>query len=165
MASALKLPPLTPRSQIAASVGHAELPTTRSNFGHRATSATANGGRFQSVRTARAQGEVYIHEHDHGMLSPHPSTSTLTTPRALQRGEVGGRRNAALRVAEYRAKHPFAVREPQPERVPAVRLWMLSDDFRKQSPRRKRISPGSRAPFIGPLLTSTSQVFTGAAPV
>ena len=40
------------------------------------------------------------------------------------------------------------VREPQPERVPAVRLWMLSDDFRKQSPSLGRIIHWKIKPFV-----------------
>ena len=69
--------------------------------------------------------------------------------------------NAAKRIAHYRKEHLFPVREPYAERAPALPLWHLSDDFRKQSPRRKHLSPGTRAPFIGPLITSTAQVFDG----
>lgn len=158
MATALKLPPLSPRADVSPSAHDEELPTLRTEWGHRGTDVFLNSGRFQSVRTARAQGEVYIHEHDHGAVPR--SDEHRFSPREL-RGEVKGRSDAARRITEYRSRHAHPVREPQAEREPAVRLWMLSDEFRKQSPRRKRISPGTRAPFIGPLITSTAQVLHG----
>ena len=111
---------------------------------------------------------MYIHEHDHGSVVGLSQTSSLrsfwATPprsppksprelRALQ-GEVLGRTDASKRIAEYRSKHPFPVREPYPERTPALELFRLSSEFLKKSPRRQRFSPGSRPlehPFLQPL--------------
>jgi len=67
----------------------------------------------------------------------------------VKRGEVAPRAAAARRIAEYRKTHLFPVREPVNERDPAVPLYFLSEEFRTKSPRRKRISPGTRAPFFG----------------
>ena len=108
---------------------------------------------------------MYIHEHDHGSVVGLSQASSLrsffgATPprspreqRALQ-GEVLGRTNAAKRITEYRSKHAFPVREPYPERNPALELFRLSSEFLKKSPRRQRYSPGSRPlahPFLQPL--------------
>ena len=157
MATALKLPRIdySPRNMEQEErmpsmhgVPHAQHIFGRPH-GKRTTDVFVNPGRFQAVKTARSQGEVYIHEHDHGSSTASLlslSTATLHSPRERRalRGEVRGRADAAKRIAQYRSKHAFPVREPYPERVPALPLWKLSDEFRKQSPRRQRFSPGSR---------------------
>ena len=161
MATALKLPSLdheAPALEAQAQV--APMPTKRYIFGrphgHHTTDIFVNSGRFQAVKTARSQGEVYIHEHDHGSMtssqaslwqfdaSLQPSPRDLRVLRKLQQGEVKARMQAARRIAEYRSTHAFPVRKSHPESEPALPLWKLSDDFRKSSPRRQRFSPGSR---------------------
>ena len=184
MASALKFPRLsTPLSKLSGTSapmtsprnpwGHAHIGGPTGPYLHKTSDVFCNPGRFQNVPTARSQGEVYIHEHDHGFVdsqSPRlcsfgdsvSSQRSLGTVRS-QRGEVSGRANAARRISEYRATHLHPVRESYPERVPAVQLYQLSEEFRKQSRLSRRISPGTRAPFTGPLLTSTAQLFGGSA--
>ena len=183
-AAALKLPSITsprvkaglawadsPSPPLANRFGHAHVGGPTGPWGHRKTDVFCNSGRFQTVSAARSQGEVYIHESDHGHVdnqSPRlmgawgESPASAAEARAM-RGSVSGRTNAARRISEYRATHAHPVREPFPERVPAVPLWTLSEDYRKLSRLSRRISPGSRAPFTGPLLTSTAQIYGGSA--
>ena len=119
MASALRLPQLaTPLSKMGRAStpmlsprnpwGHAHIGGPTGPYLHKTSDVFCNPGRFQNVPTARSQGEVYIHEHDHGFVesqSPRlcsygdsvSSQRSLATVRS-QRGEVSGRANAARRA-------------------------------------------------------------------
>jgi hypothetical protein len=164
MATALKLPEIE-RTRSDHEERTIPMPSARYIFGmphgHQTTDIFVNSGRFQAVKTARSQGEVYIHEHDHGSVtssraslfdaSPRPSLRERKATHRMQQGEVRARMQAARRIAEYRATHAFPVRNPYPESEPALPLWKLSDEFRKSSPRRQRFSPGSRPLMFGTL--------------
>ena len=118
-----------------------------------------------SVNAARARGEVYIHQQDHGCASPTPSPGSSPRAKLFQgpeaafatgknvRGEFSSRTVAALRISEYRARYPNEAlslarggcERIYAERDPAVPLFFLSDSFMHKSPRRKHYSPGTRA--------------------
>ena len=143
-------------------------------FAKRHSDITPLSGRFASVKAGRAQGEVYIHEsspyashtslHSSRTLLPDMDPAgSLASPRSITdfapggssykqlpfmpvRGDSNARSKAAHRVQSYRSLHgPHSVRQPFKEREPALPLYTLSDKFKKESPRQKKISHGTRS--------------------